>query len=55
MSKIVTFGGIMGRLAPDGYLRFAQSLPGQLTMTFAGAEANVAASITTVFALRIIN
>jgi len=45
MGKIVTFGEIMGRMAPDGCLRFAQALPGQLTVTFAGAEANVAASI----------
>ncbi len=43
--KIITFGEIMGRIAPDGNLRFAQSMPGKLTMTFAGAEANVAVSV----------
>src|SRR5512137_2090777 len=45
MSRVVTFGEIMGRVAPDGFLRFSQCLPGRLHMTFAGAEANVAASI----------
>jgi len=42
---VVTFGEIMGRLCPSGFLRFRQSMPGNLEMTFAGAEANVAASI----------
>ena len=48
MSKntIVTFGEIMGRLAPSGFLRFRQALPGSLDMTFGGAEANVAASLS---------
>jgi 2-dehydro-3-deoxygluconokinase len=45
MGKVVTFGEIMGRLAPEGFLRFTQAMPGQLDLTFAGAEANVAASI----------
>ena len=45
MSTVVTFGEIMGRLSPSGLARFAQSLPGSLNLTFAGAEANVAASI----------
>ena len=45
MGKIVTFGEIMGRITPDGLLRFRQALPGSVKMTFAGAEANVAASI----------
>jgi len=35
----------MGRLAPRGFLRFRQAMPGSLDMTFAGAEASVAASI----------
>lgn len=35
----------MGRLAPEGQLRFRQALPGRMEMTFGGAEANVAASI----------
>ena len=43
--KILTFGEIMGRIAPAGFLRFAQSLPGNVTITFAGAEANVAMSL----------
>ena len=33
------------RLAPDGFLRLRQSVPGPLTMTCVGAEANVAASV----------
>ena len=45
MKTIVTFGEIMGRLCPSGFNRFRQSLPGNLNLTFAGAEANVAASI----------
>ncbi|MBN8711344.1 MAG: carbohydrate kinase [Verrucomicrobia bacterium 61-8] len=45
MKTIVTFGEIMGRLSPEGYTRFFQSMPGQLDLTFAGAEANVAASL----------
>ncbi len=46
MSRIVTFGEIMARLAPSGFLRLAQSLPGSLDVTFAGAEANVAVSLS---------
>jgi 2-dehydro-3-deoxygluconokinase len=42
---IVTFGEIMGRLCPSGHLRFVQAMPGNLEITFAGAEANVAASL----------
>jgi len=45
MAKVVTFGEIMGRLAPEGFLRFRQALPGPMNVTFGGAEANVAASI----------
>lgn len=41
----VAFGEIMARMAPSGYLRLAQVLPGSLEVTFAGAEANVAASL----------
>ena len=36
----------MGRLCPFGFKRFRQTLPGDLNFTFAGAEANVAASIS---------
>lgn len=45
MSKIiVTFGEIMGRIEPEGYMRFRQGMPGHLNISFAGAEANVAVS-----------
>ncbi len=47
MKTILTFGEIMGRLCPENFQRFRQSMPGKLDMTFAGAEANVAASIAT--------
>ena len=43
--SIVTFGEVMGRLTPPGPLRLQQALPGSLNVTFAGAEANVAASL----------
>ncbi len=43
MSKIVTFGEVMLRLAPEGYLRFVQS--DRLEATFGGAEANVCVSL----------
>ena len=46
MKRIVTFGEIMGRLTPPGVLRLRQALPGSLDVTFAGAEANVAASLS---------
>lgn len=45
MKRIVTFGEIMGRLTPPGFMRLRQGLPGSLNVTFAGAEANVAASL----------
>lgn len=41
--KVVTFGELMLRLAPNGYLRLVQS--DQLEATFGGAEANVAVSL----------
>lgn len=41
----MTFGEIMMRMAPSGFLRLQQTLPGSLDVTFAGAEANVAASL----------
>ncbi len=43
MAKIVTFGEIMLRLAPNGYLRFFQN--DQMQATFGGGEANVAVSL----------
>jgi len=45
MKTIVTFGEIMGRICPENFQRFRQSMPGKFDLTFAGAEANVAASI----------
>ncbi|MGE4548153.1 MAG: PfkB family carbohydrate kinase [Intestinibacillus sp.] len=41
--KIVTFGELMLRLAPNGYYRFFQD--DQLQATFGGGEANVAVSL----------
>ena len=41
--KVITFGELMLRLAPEGYLRFLQSKKFQAT--FGGAEANVAVSL----------
>ena len=43
--KVVTFGEIMARISMPGFQRFAQSLPGTVDFTFAGAEANVAVSL----------
>ncbi|ARN56956.1 sugar kinase [Sedimentisphaera salicampi] len=46
MKKVVTFGEIMGRIMPEGFMRFRQCLPGKVDMLFAGAEANVAVSVS---------
>lgn len=43
MAKIVTFGEIMMRLNPEGYLRFVQA--DKFEATYAGGEANVAVSL----------
>ncbi len=43
MKKIVTFGEVMLRLAPENYLRFVQS--DKYEATYGGAEANVAVSL----------
>jgi 2-dehydro-3-deoxygluconokinase len=43
MGKIVTFGEIMLRLAPEGYNRFTQA--STLEASFGGGEANVAVSL----------
>lgn len=43
MSKVVTFGELMLRLAPEGYYRFVQAE--SLGATFGGGEANVAVSL----------
>ena len=42
---IAGFGEVMVRLCPQGKLRFAQALPGDLNATFGGGEANVCASV----------
>lgn len=44
-SRIVAFGEIMARFATPGFQRFRQAMPGSLNVTFAGAEASIAASI----------
>lgn len=43
MGKIITFGEIMLRLAPEGYYRFVQAQ--SLGATYGGGEANVAVSL----------
>lgn len=43
MKKVITFGELMLRLAPENYLRFVQS--DKYEATFGGAEANVAVSL----------
>ncbi|MCR5672869.1 MAG: sugar kinase [Lachnospiraceae bacterium] len=43
MSKVVTFGEIMLRLAPEGYYRLLQN--DRMNATFGGGEANVAVSL----------
>ena len=45
-ATVVSFGEIMLRIASLDFLKFRQSLPGQVDVTFAGAEANVAASLS---------
>lgn len=42
---LLAFGEIMLRVAPEGHLRFRQTLPGRVDMSFAGAEANVCAAL----------
>ena len=43
MPKVITFGEIMLRLAPENYLRFVQAE--RFEATYSGAEANVAVSL----------
>ena len=43
MKKVITFGELMLRLAPENYLRFVQSE--KYEATYGGAEANVAVSL----------
>ena len=46
MGMIVSFGEIMARITTEDYFTFRQSLPGRVSLCFAGAEANVVASIS---------
>ncbi|MFH1921174.1 MAG: sugar kinase, partial [Planctomycetota bacterium] len=41
----LAFGEIMLRVAPPGFSRFRQALPGPLDVTFGGGESNVCASL----------
>ena len=43
--RVVTFGEVMLRLAPAGFSRLRQVIPGRLDATFGGGELNVAVSI----------
>jgi len=43
MKRVITFGELMLRLAPEGYYRFVQA--DKLGATFGGGEANVAVSL----------
>lgn len=43
--RVVTFGEVMLRLAPEEFLRVVQVLPGRLEATFGGGEVNVAVSV----------
>ena len=43
--KLVTFGEVMLRLAPEEFMRLRQVVPGRLESTFGGGELNVAVSV----------
>lgn len=43
MAKVVTFGEIMMRLNPEGFLKFVQAT--RFEASYAGGEANVAVSL----------
>src|SRR5579864_8476266 len=45
LMRLVTFGEVMLRLAPEEFLRVTQVLPGRLEATFGGGEVNVAVSV----------
>ncbi len=55
MSRIVTFGEIMLRVATPGFQRIQQAMPGKVEVTFAGAEASIAASIAYLGAMRLLS
>src|SRR5436190_22671716 len=42
---LLAFGEIMARIAPPGNLRWRQTLPGAVNVTWGGGEANVCASL----------
>ena len=42
--RLITFGEVMIRLAPEDFLRMRQVVPGRLESTFGGGELNVAVS-----------
>lgn len=44
-ATVACFGEIMARIQPEGFNRIRQGFPGRADITFAGAEANVAASL----------
>lgn len=46
MKPVICFGEIMARMSPPGHLRLRQTIPGTLEVTFAGAEANAAVTIS---------
>ncbi len=46
MAVIVSFGEVLARISTEGFYTMRQALPGRVTLSFAGAEANVAASIS---------
>lgn len=43
--RLVTFGEVMLRLAPEEFLRMTQAIPGRLEATYGGGEVNVAVSV----------
>ena len=47
MKKTICFGEVMARLSTPGFLRLRQAIPGELEVTFAGAEVNTAAAVGT--------
>ena len=51
MAKVVTFGELMLRLAPEGYLRFTQA--NKFNVFFTGAEGNVLNSLTVKMLVRL--
>ena len=45
MKRVITFGEVMTRFRTPGFKRIRQTFPGTVEVSFAGAEANVAASL----------